>query len=396
MEWKGILEKAQVLKPQLILWRREFHRHPETGYEEFRTAQIVAEHLQSLGLEVETGIGKTGVVGLLKGRQPGATIALRADMDALHVQDRKTDVPYASTVAGKGHLCGHDAHTSMLMGAAQLLANLGGPEYGNIKFIFQPAEEGLAGAKAMIDDGVLANPKVDAIAGLHVTPNLSTGLIGVREGIVCAAADRIVIRIEGKGGHAAYPHEGVDAIAVSAQVITALQQVVSRNIDPLQPAVVTIGKIQGGYMGTAIAPEVELEGTVRTVSASARAQVLEQLERIVTGVAQSLGAVGHFQVDRGYPVLSNDPALAELVKRANENIFGGQRWEEAASSMGAEDFAFYSGFIPSVFYRLGSSNGEERTKFPLHHPHFDLDEEALPYGTAMHAAVALSYLQDKS
>lgn len=233
MNRSELIQLAQPLQAQLSAWRRDLHEHPEIGYEEHRTSAIVAEHLESLGLEVTRNVGQTGVTGLLRGETDGPTFALRADMDALPIQDQKA-VEYRSQVEGKAHLCGHDAHTSILMGAAQLLTGLGRPKSGNIKFIFQPAEEGLAGARAMIQDGVLENPKVDAIAGLHMTPGQDTGTLGVSQGVAFASADPLIIKVFGKGGHAARPHEGIDAIAVSAQVITALQNIVSRMVDPLE------------------------------------------------------------------------------------------------------------------------------------------------------------------
>ncbi|TNJ63616.1 amidohydrolase [Paenibacillus hemerocallicola] len=391
MELRELLGLAEALKDQVVAWRRDFHQHPETGYEEIRTSSIVAEHLKSLGLDVQTGIGKTGVVGILRGEEPGPTIGLRADMDALPIQDQK-EVAYRSQHPGIGHLCGHDAHTGMLMGAAQLLTSLGKPKKGNIKFIFQPAEEGLAGAKAMMVDGVLEEPHVDAMAGIHVFPSLPTGRITVTKGISFAAADRLVIKIIGKGGHAARPHETVDAIAISAQVISGLQHISSRLVDPLEPVVVTIGKIQGGSIGTAIASEVELIGTVRTLSPSLRAKMPELIENIVSGVTRSLGAEYELEYSMGYPAVLNDEDMVDFVIRTSEKLFGEKRWNYAKPSMGGEDFAFYSHSVPSVFFRLGVSNGQEETLYPLHHSMFDLDEEALSYGVAMHAAIALSYL----
>jgi len=393
LELDKLIGLAEALKDQVVRWRRDFHQHPETGYEEFRTSKIVAEHLASLGLEVKSNVGKTGVVGILRGEEPGPTIGLRADMDALPIQDQKT-VSYCSQVPGKGHLCGHDAHTSMLMGAAQLLVSLGRPKRGNIKFVFQPAEEGLAGAKAMMDDGVLENPKVDAMAGLHVFPALPTGSIAVTKGEAFASADSIKIKIIGNGGHAARPHEAVDAITVSAQVISALQHVASRLVDPLEPVVVTIGKIQGGFMGTAIAPEVEMIGTVRTLSPSLRDKMPQFIENIIRGVTQSFGAEYEFKYNIGYPIVLNDEGMVDFLTKTSERLFGEKRWDYVKPSTGGEDFAFYSESVPSVFFRLGVSNKQEYTSYPLHHPKFDLDEEALPYGVAMLSAVALSYLSD--
>ncbi|GGG02910.1 hydrolase [Paenibacillus albidus] len=391
MKISELLAAAQPLQEQLSAWRRDFHRHPEIGYEEIRTSGIVAAHLASLGLEVTTNVGRTGVVGVLRGETPGPTIGLRADMDALPIQDQKT-VSYASEVPDTAHLCGHDAHTAILMGAAQLLAGLGRPKKGNIKFVFQPAEEGLAGAREMIKDGVLDNPKVDVMAGLHMFPGLDTGTLGVSKGVAFASADSLTIKILGKGGHAARPHEGVDAIAVAAQVISALQNIPSRMVDPLEPVVITIGKISGGYMGAALAPEVELTGTVRTLSAGVRAQMPAMIEQVVAGVCSSFGAGYELSYGEGYPIVLNDPGMVDLMTETSEELLGEKVWNYIKPSTGGEDFAFYCEKVPGVFFRLGSGNGEERTRYPLHHPKFDLDETALPYGVAMLSAMALNFL----
>ncbi|WP_110933337.1 M20 metallopeptidase family protein [Paenibacillus bouchesdurhonensis] len=391
MDIKEILDLAKPLQQQLTEWRRDFHRHPETGYEEFRTSEIVAKHLESLGLEVTRNVGRTGVVGLLRGHMPGSTIGLRADMDALPIQDQKTS-DYCSQIPGKAHLCGHDAHTAILMGAAQLLTSLGRPKAGNIKFIFQPAEEGLAGARAMIEDGVLENPAVDAMAGLHIYPGLNTGELGVTKGAAFASADALKIRVLGRGGHAARPHEGIDAIAVSAQIITALQNITSRMVDPLEPAVITIGKISGGYMGTALAPEVEMTGTVRTLSPEVRKQLPGLIERVVSGICSSFGAGYEIEHGEGYPLVINDSAMVDFMTEVSEQVYGSKSWRYLKPSTGGEDFAFYSERVPGVFFRLGSDCGEERTQYPLHHPMFDLDEAAMPYGVSMLSATAIQFL----
>ncbi|WP_438348144.1 M20 metallopeptidase family protein [Paenibacillus sp. FA6] len=386
------MDLSKPLQEQLIAWRRDFHRHPEIGFEEFRTSGIVAEHLVSLGLEVITNVGQTGVVGILWGEETGPTIGLRADMDALPIQDQKT-ASYSSQIPGKAHLCGHDAHTAILMGAAQLLTSLGKPKRGNIKFIFQPAEEGLAGAKAMIDDGVLENPKVDAMAGLHMFPGMKTGTLGVTKGVAFASADSIKIKVIGKGGHAARPHEGVDAIAVSAQIITALQNIPSRMVDPLEPIVITIGKITGGFMGAALAPEVEMVGTVRTLSADLRSQMPKLIDRVIHGVCDSFGAEYELDYTDGYPVVHNNHDMVDLMTETSDQLFGSKEWNYIKPSTGGEDFAFYCEKVPGVFFRLGSGRGDEETGYPLHHPKFDLDETTLPYGVAMLSAIALHFLQ---
>lgn len=390
VQWSEAVERASGLKEQLVAWRRDFHQHPELGFEEHRTSMIVAEHLERLGLEVNRGVGRTGVVGILRGKEPGPTIALRADMDALPIQDQKT-VKYRSAVDGKAHLCGHDAHTTMLMGAAQFLVELGAPEKGNIKFIFQPAEEGLAGAAAMIEDEVLEHPHVDAIAGLHVFPTVPTGHVTAVRGIGCAASDRIRIKVIGKGGHAAYPHQTVDSVVVAAQVVSALQAIVSRQVDPVDSAVITIGKIQGGFASNVIAPDVELLGTVRTLNPVIREEMPERIERVVKGVTESMGATYEFYYHKGYPSIINDDEMVDLVLETSEQVLGSGSHQLVKPTMGGEDFSFYTHKVPGVFFRLGVRNEAKEAVYPLHHPLFDIDEDALPLGVAMLSMVALNW-----
>ncbi|OUM99616.1 MAG: amidohydrolase [Paenibacillaceae bacterium ZCTH02-B3] len=389
---KRLLEAARRLHGQMIEWRRDFHRHPELGYEEHRTSAKVADHLRGLGLEVRTGVGRTGVVGLLRGERDGPTILLRADMDALPIPEADKGIDYMSEIEGKAHLCGHDAHTSMLMGAAQILRERG-VKRGNVKFMFQPAEEGLAGARAMIEDGVLDNPRVDAAVALHVSPVHPTGRVAVIRGAGWAAADRVIIRIIGRGGHAAAPHQTVDAVAVAAQVITALQQIVSRQTDPLDAAIVTIGRIAGGHAFNAIAPEVLLEGTVRTLVPETQRRIRAAIEAVVQGVTASFGASYEYEYEEGYPVLVNSDEMNELVKQACDATLGPGRWEYGRTSMGGEDFAFVAQRVPSAMFRLGTRNGE-KTAYPLHHPMFNLDEDALPIGAALLASMAVHYLEN--
>lgn len=387
-----LLQQAGKLKEQIIAWRRDFHQHPELSFEETRTSQAVAEHLRKLGLEVQTGVGHTGVVAVLRGLEPGPTIALRADMDALPIQDQK-QVGYASKVPGKMHACGHDAHTSILMGAAQFLTHLGRPERGNIKFIFQPAEEGGGGAKVMIDDGVLKDPQVDAVAGLHVFPPVPTGQITAVKGVGCAAADFIKIKVIGRGGHAAHPHTAVDSITVAAEVISALQHIASRQVDPLDSVVITLGKIQGGSASNVIAPEVELQGTVRTLNPSLREQMPERIEKVIKGVTEALGATYEFVYDMGYPSIVNNDRMVDLVLETADQVLGEGRWQLVKPSMGGEDFSYYTHEVPGVFFRLGVGNEQKNAIYPLHHPLFDIDEDGLPIGVALLSAVALNYLK---
>lgn len=389
-----ILAEASKLRDKLTEWRRDFHQHPELGFEEIRTSGIVADHLEKLGLEVQRGIGKTGVVATLHGTEPGPTIALRADMDALPMDDQK-QVPYRSQVPGKAHTCGHDAHTSILMGTAQFLTEKKIPFKGNIKFIFQPAEEGLAGAEAMIRDGVLENPKVDAIAGLHVFYGVPTGRVTVTRGVAMAAADMITIKIIGKGGHAAHPHRSIDSVSVTAEVLSALQHIVSRQTDPLESAVITIGQINGGSAHNIIAPEVVMHGTVRTLNEAIRKEMPARIERVIKGVTEALGATYEFEYVMGYPTVSNDDSMVDLMWDAATQVLGGSKAELANPSMGGEDFAYYTHHVPGVFFRLGVGSDAKNIEYPHHHPLFDIDEDALPIGVAMLSQIALTYLEKK-
>lgn len=386
------LVEAKTLKEQLIEWRRDFHQHPELGFEEVRTSTIVANYLESLGLEVKRNVGKTGVVALLRGENPGPTIGLRADMDALPIQDQKENVPYRSKIDGKMHACGHDAHTAMLMGAATILSRR--PlKKGNIKFIFQPAEEGEGGAELMIKEGCLDNPKVDVMAGLHVNTGIDTGKITVTEGeIGCASADTFELMVIGSGGHAAHPHQTVDAIAVSGEVITSLQQIVSRQIPPIDSVVITIGTIEGGTATNIIAPTVKMTGTVRTLNPKLRKLLPTKMENVIKGITAAFGATYEFKYNFGVPSIINDLRLRDMVEEVAELVLGKGNCSREKPSLGGEDFALYSEKVPSIFFRLGAGN-DAMERYPGHHPKFDIDENALPYGSAMLARFAIHYIE---
>ncbi|ADI14077.1 M20 metallopeptidase family protein [Truepera radiovictrix] len=385
---------AEALGARLSAWRRRLHRYPELAFEETRTAAFVAETLRGVGLGVQTGVGKTGVVALVEGRAPGPTVALRADMDALPVQDEKS-APYASAHPGKMHGCGHDAHTAMLLGAAHLLAARP-PGRGNVKLIFQPAEEGLAGAAAIIADGVLSGPEVAAIFAIHVHPTVEVGYASVCPGQSSAASDTFDLTIVGEGGHAAHPHLSVDAITVAAAVVTALQQLVSRQTNPLHPLVITVGKIAGGAARNVIAPSVRLEGTVRSLHPELRERVPVLLERLVRGVCEAFGADYRLEYRHGYPSVYNDPALLPFLEAATLEVLGPGRLSVREPSLGGEDFAYYTQRVPGLIFRLGTRGDDESTRYPLHHPKFDLDEAALPLGSALHAELAYRYLEGAS
>lgn len=385
------LAAARALAPDLVAWRRHLHRHPELAFREVATAGFVRERLAALNVEASAPMaGGTGLTALVRGRGDGPTVALRADMDALPIPE-DTGAAYASTVPGVAHLCGHDAHTAMLLGAAALL-RARPPEYGHVKLLFQPAEEDGGGAEKMIADGALERPDVGAVFALHVDPRFPAGRTGVVVGPAHAAADGLEIEVVGAGGHAAYPHLSVDAVTVAAQVITALQHVVSRHSDPLEPLVLTIGTIQGGFARNVIAPSVTLSGTVRSFDADLRQGLPALIERVVQGVAAAHGATARVAYDLGYPASINDPALVPTFDAAATAVVGADAHAHLTGTMGGEDFAYYAQRVPAVIGRLGVRDEARGYVHPLHHPRFDLDEAALPLGAAILAEAARRWL----
>jgi amidohydrolase len=387
-----LTEQASDLAPTLVSWRRHLHMHPELSYEEVTTAAFLRERLIELGLEPSPPLaGGTGLTCLVRGEADGPTVALRADIDALPIQEA-SDAPYASRTPGVAHLCGHDAHATMLLGAAALLAARR-PARGHVKLLFQPAEEGGAGAARMIEDGALAD--VAAIFALHVDPRLAAGTTGVVVGPANAAADSIDIEVVGSGGHAAYPHLSVDAVSVAAQVVTALQHVVSRHTDPLAPLVLTIGTIRGGFARNVIAPAVTMQGTVRSFDAGLRERMPALVERVVQGVVAAHGATATVGYSFGYPATVNAETLVPTFEAASAAVTGDGRHERLAPTMGAEDFSYYAQLVPGLIGRLGVRNEARGIVHPLHHPRFDLDEAALPLGAALLADVATRWLAEQ-
>jgi len=378
---------APSLDETVIALRRDFHAHPELGFQEQRTAEIVAERLRALGYdEVHTGIAKTGVVGVMRGTRPGKTIMLRADMDGLPIEE-ENDVAYRSTHAGAMHACGHDGHVAMLLGAAQTIAQRRAELPGTVCLVFQPAEEGHGGGQAMVEAGVLERFGIERAYGLHLASAHPVGLVGVREGPFYASSDSIEITIEGKGGHGAAPHLSIDPIYVAGEFIVAVQQIVSRRIDPLEPAVITIGAIHGGTTHNVIPSRVKLLGTVRAFDAGVRATMAERIEQVLRGVCEAAGATYTFDYLWRYPVTSNDAEQTRYVRALAERTVGAERVAEIPRIMGAEDFSFFAERVPACFFTIGS-NGGEASAWPHHHAKFDIDERALTVGTTMMTALA--------
>lgn len=385
---KQLLREAQLLQPQLTEWRRDFHQHPELAFEEHRTSEKVTHFLHELGLEITGLFAETGIVALLRGSKPGKTIGLRADMDALPIQEQNT-FDFRSANEGKSHACGHDAHTAMLMGAVQLLKKYH-PEHGNIAFLFQPAEEVSKGAKAMIDAGALKG--IDAMAGLHINAGIDLGKIAFAGKVGCGSTDFFSLDIIGKGGHAAHPDLTVDSVAVTGQVITALQQFASRQVDPADPVVLTIATIQGGSANNVIAPKVTMTGTVRTLNPELRQSAPERIEKIIKGITSAFGA--DYKLDYAFsaPSILNDERMTAIAQQTADKLLGDGHRLQGKPSLGGEDFSFYTEYLPSVFFVLGAGS-DAIPRYPNHHPKFTIDERALPYGSAMLAAVALNYLE---
>lgn len=378
-----ILKYASEIKPWLIEIRRDLHQHPELGREEFRTQEKIIQLLEEMGIPYETNFAHTAVVGLIKGKYEGRTVALRADMDALPIEDKKS-VPYRSKVSGKMHACGHDAHTAILLGAARILNSMRDQLKGNVKLLFQPAEETFGGAKPMIEAGVMENPRVDAVFGLHVSTEIPTGEIGVKFGQLNAASDTIKIILHGKSTHGAYPHSGVDTIVMAGQVINGLQTIVSRNVDPRDSAVVTLGKIQGGTQENIIADKVEMVGTVRTLDPEVREKVVGRIQALVPQIAEAMGGSGEVFREQGYAALINHDEMVEVVKGNGEELLGRDKVKMIKNpSLGVEDFAYFLQEAPGAFYFLGCRNEAKGIIHDGHNGYFDIDEDCLEIGVAL-------------
>ena len=383
----NINPKVLAIKNKIINTRRDIHKHPELSFQEYRTSKLVAEQLEEFGVSVERNIGKTGVVGTLKGASSGKTIAFRADMDALPIQETG-DVPYKSIYDGVMHACGHDAHTAMLLGAAEVLSKNQKNIKGTIKFIFQPAEEGYAGAKFMIEDGAINN--VDQIYGLHVWNYQKSGTIGIQEGAVMAAADLFTITIIGVGGHGATPQGTIDCVVVSSYLIQAIQTIVSRNTNPLESTVVTVGQINGGYNFNIIADKVVLKGTTRAYTEKNRQLIKSRLNEIIHGVERTFGAKIKLDYKDGYPPVINNSSVTQNLKNIATRVVG----ENVISpylSMGGEDFSYFANEVPGCFFFLGSAPKDRAPmSTPQHCSHFDIDEDVMLIGSSVFVELALN------
>lgn len=400
-----VTAKIDAVMPKVVEWRRDFHQHPELSNQEFRTAKIVADHLRSLGMEVETEVAHTGVVGTLRGGD-GPVVALRADMDGLPVTEL-VDLPFASKARGvyQGrevgvmHACGHDNHVAILMGVAEVLAGMGDDLPGTVKFIFQPAEEGtpdgsVGGAELMLIEGAFENPRPDVVFGLHVFP-FPAGTIATRPGGLMASSDRHQITIKGKQTHGAVPWAGVDPIVTASQVVLGLQTIVSRQLDAtLTPSIVTIGRVEGGVRNNIIPESVELEGTIRTFDAETRIDIHKRIRRTATNIAEAAGATADVVIDQGYGVTRNDPNLFRQMSPTLERV-AGDRFIEASQTTTAEDFSFFANEVPGLFLFLGVAPDDPTLIYPNHSPRFYADERALPVGVEALTSMTLDYMMSE-
>lgn len=383
--------EVEALREQLVAWRRDFHQHPEVAFEEVRTSQKVAEILTELGLEVQYGVGKTGVVGILEGTGDGPTILVRADMDALPIQE-ENNVPYKSQTTNRMHACGHDGHTAIALSVAKILAGRRDQMNGAIKFVFQPAEEIAAGAKAMIDDGVMEGLKPDVSLGLHLWNDMPVGRVAVTRGPAMASSDSFHLWIEGRGGHGASPHQTYDPILAAAQIITAAQSVVSRNLPPLDAGVLSCTMIRAGDAFNVIPSEVEIRGTIRSYKNEIRDLIVTRFEALATGIAQAMGCTARLEFFEKTPPLVNDLAIGERLRHGFGQIDNSLEIVDDVRTMGAEDMGFFLERAPGVYFFVGSANASRGLDYPHHHPRFDVDEEALVIGASLLTAAVADYV----
>jgi amidohydrolase len=388
-----IKEKIDELNEELIDLRRDFHKHPELGFEEFRTAKIVADYLRDCGLEVKENVAKTGVVGLLKGEKPGKTLMLRADMDALPIQEQN-DVDYKSEHDGVMHACGHDGHTAMLLVAAKILSQYKDELHGNVKFVFQPNEE-TAGARKMIEEGVLENPKVDGAFGLHLWTPIESGKIAISHGAVMGGLYEFEVKIKGQGGHTSAPHTAVDPIIAASNVVQSVQSIQTREIDPLKPTLIMFGQINGGTATNIIPEEVDLRGTIRYLyrdEPGGSERPKERFERIIKNVCESHRADYEIDYIVESPPVYNDEDMVELAYESAQEVLDDKSKIVDYTNLAGEDFGDFSDEVPSTFFFIGTGNKKKGTDFDHHHPRFNIDEETLANGVEMHVRSTLNYL----
>lgn len=385
-----IIQRAKAIEDRIIAWRRDIHAHPELSFEETRTANLVATELRQMGIEAEVGVGKTGVVGRIG--EGGRVVGIRADMDALPIQEA-TGLPFASTIPGKMHACGHDTHTAMLLGVAQILNSMPDRPPGEIRLIFQPSEEdqdteGKSGAMRMVEEGVMDG--VDAIIALHINSQLDSGKIEIGSGKVCASVDRFDAIIKGEGAHGARPNLGIDPIYILAQVINAIHGIRARRIDPTVGAVISIGAVHGGQAENVIPQEVAMTGTIRAFDDETRYTLHRELERAF-GVARALGGDFELEIPLGFPAMYNDEGVSELIRTTSIDLFGEAQTRPFEIGMGGEDFAFYQKVVPGAMFRLGAR--KDTVNRPHHSPLFDVDEASFYRGTALLAETAIRLLK---
>lgn len=386
-----IRPKIQVLHPQLVTWRRQLHQNPELGFREEQTAALITHCLESWGIDYQTGIAKTGIVATIAGTRPGPVLAIRADMDGLPIQELN-EVPYRSQRAGVMHACGHDGHVAIALGTAYYLSQHRDDFVGTVKILFQPAEEGPGGAKPMIEAGVLENPRVDNIIGLHLWNNLPLGTVGVRAGAQMAGVETFHCTLKGKGGHGAIPHQTIDVIVVGAQIINALQTIVARNINPLESAVVTIGEFHAGSAHNVIADSAYLSGTVRYFNPAFEGFFHQRIDSIINGVCQCHGASYDLNYWDQYPPLVNDAQMVDLVRSVAEQVVETPAGVvPECQTMAAEDMAFFLQAVPGCYFFLGSANLERGLTYPHHHPRFDFDESVLSMGVEIFVRCVEAY-----
>ena len=396
MKQHRFLKEAGDLLNEMREIRRDLHKHPELGTQEVRTSRIVADYLKHLGLDVRTGIGGHGVVATLSAKEAEKCVALRADMDALPMEEKNT-APYASSRPGVAHCCGHDGHTAILLGAASLLCRFSDQLEGSVKFIFQPSEDTApGGAIPMIADGALRNPDVDGIFSLHLNPDLPEGTVGIKSGFATISSAEFILRMIGKGCHVASPHEGVDPVVMAAMVITAGQTIVSRRIHPLDPAILSFCTVSGGTASNIVPEEVRLTGSIRALNPEKREALADALDQVAQGVARTNGGTCKLTVKREYPSVFNHPELTAEFKDSAAKILPADNVLDLPSpSMTGEDVAYFHEKVPGAHWLLGTANPDLGFTYPLHSPFFDFNEEALPLGAAIQAICTVDFLSNR-